>query len=82
MITSPGASEEQRLAGLWEVSSKERVDSELVLRGLDWEGSRLEVIITEGKEALPCLPHLAAKTHTGCLKALPLLLASKWLGDF
>lgn len=39
-------SEEQRLAGLWEVSSKARVDSEPVLRGQGWEGSKLEVIIT------------------------------------
>lgn len=68
-------SEEQRLAGLWEVSSKARVDSEPVLRGQGWEGSKLEVIITEGRKALPCLPHLAAKTFTGCLKTLPLVLA-------
>lgn len=64
---------------MWEVSSKERVDSELVLREKAGEGSKLEVIIIDGKRALPRLPHLAVETHTGCLKTLPLVLAGEWL---
>lgn len=41
---------------MWEVSSKERVDAELVLREKAWEGSKLEVIITDAKRALPVYP--------------------------
>lgn len=62
---------------MWEVSSKERADSELVLREQPWEGSKLEVIITDGERALPRLPHLPGKTHTGCLKTQPLVLAEE-----
>ena len=41
---------------MWEVSSKERVDSELVLREQPWEGSKLEVIITDGRRLCPVYP--------------------------
>lgn len=64
---------------MWEVSSKERVDAEPVLREKAWEGSKLEVIIMDAKRALPRLPRLAVKTYTGCLKTLPLVLAEEWL---
>lgn len=41
---------------MWEVSSKERVDSELVLREQDREGRELEVIITMVRRLCPVYP--------------------------
>lgn len=41
---------------MWEVSSKERVDSELVLREQELEGKELKVIITMVTRLCPVYP--------------------------